>query len=110
MNENIPTPQPDDQSGTPLPVPAEYKMPPPRTPPESEGPGTGTCIALGVLLCIVSTGLCLLIPPIFLAGLAVAIGSLFVKGYRGVFLGFILAIGVALLGAIIYCAGHPLNV
>jgi hypothetical protein len=114
MNENIPTPGPDDQPETPPSVPAAYKMPPPispsgGTPPKSEGPGTGLCIGMGVLLCVVSTALCLLMPPIALAGLAVAIATLFVKGYRGVFLGFILTIGVVLLGTIIYCAGHPMD-
>ena len=44
-----------------------------------------------------------------MAGLALAIATVFVEGYRGVFLGFVLTIGVALLGTIIYCANHPVN-
>jgi hypothetical protein len=114
MNEIIPTPGPDDQPGNPPSVPIEYKMPAPISPPgetplKSEGPGTGICIGMGVLLCIGSVALCLLIPPIFLAGLALAIASLFIKGYRGVFLGYVLTMGVALLVTIIVCAGHPMD-
>jgi hypothetical protein len=76
---------------------------------KSKPPSKKVCTALGVLLFIVSSALAFVFPPLVLAGLIVAIVSLFFQGYRCVFLGYILTIGVLLLGAVIYCAGHPLR-
>jgi len=109
MNENIPEPEPND----PPPVSPEHKLPPPNplpaTSPPTEGPGLALCIILGVLLCIVSAALCFAFPPFIVMGLGLALASLFFPGYRGVGLGYFLTIGVALLGTIIFCSMHPLN-
>lgn len=112
MNEIIPTPESND----PPPVPPEHKLAPPNplVPPSAEPIkqplALGACIGLGVLLCIVSSLLCIVFPPMIVVGLAVAIGSLFFKGYRGIGLGYFLTIGVVLLGTIIYCAAYPLRI
>jgi len=65
------------------------------------------CAFLGFLLFVGSGVLSIVVLPACLLGLIVAIGSLFFKGYRFIFVGYILTIGVLLLGMIIYCSNHP---
>jgi len=67
---------------------------------------------LGIVLIFVAWGLSYLLQnpmPFFFTGIG-AFFTVFFKGYRGIFVGFITTIGVVLLGAIIYCANHPFNV
>jgi len=62
-------------------------------------------LGLGVLLNIVSVLLCLPLqnPTPFVLGALGAFISLFFEGYRGLFVGFILVIGIILLGLAIMC-------
>ena len=66
-------------------------------------------LGLGVLGFIVSVLLCIPMqsPTPFFAGMVGAFVSLFFKGYRGICAGYGLALGLVLLGTIIYCANHP---
>jgi len=95
MNENLPPP---------------FSEPPP-VPPKNSSPLANfqpwQLTGLGALLFIVTTVMSFVIPPMCLLGLAVAIASLFFKGYRLVFVGYIATIGVILLGLVIYCSNHP---
>jgi len=75
----------------------------------SAPPSKKLCTGLGVLLFVVSSGLSFVIPPVCLLGLAAAIASLFFKGYRCIFVGYILTFGVLLLGTVIYCSTHPFD-
>jgi hypothetical protein len=109
MNENNPTPNPDEVPGQKPIVPADQILLVPAVPTSSKPPALGMCIGGGVLLCIVSTALCFVFPPMVVVGLCVAIVSLFFRGYRGVGLGYFLTVGVVLLGMIIYCSIHPLR-
>jgi len=94
------TPPFDSSLATPPPPPAS--IPPPPTPPSKK-----VCTGLGVLLFVVTSGLSFLVPPVCLLGLAIAIGSLFVAGYRCVGAGYFLGLGLLLLGIVIYCSNHP---
>jgi len=72
---------------------------------ENPPPSFKAMLGLGVLLNIGSVLLCLPFQhpaPFFLGALAAFI-SLFFEGYRGIFVGFILVIGVVLLGVAIIC-------
>jgi hypothetical protein len=100
MNEIIPPSDP----GKELPQPASTRLYG-----KSEPPSRKLCAALGFLLFVVSGGLAFLFPPLCLVGFAVAVSSLFFKGYRCIFIGYILTIGLILLGTIIYCSTHPFN-
>ncbi len=65
---------------------------------------------MGSGLFILSTLFTFAFPPLCVLGLIAAIVSLFMKGYRCIFLGYILTVGVVLLGVIIYCSSHPLDI
>ena len=86
---------------TPPPVPPQPAIPPNK--PLSSAAGAG----LGFLLFIVSTAVCYLFPPAFLVGFVAAVVCLFKKGYRSIFVGHIITVGVLLLVAIAYCSIYP---
>ena len=65
---------------------------------------------LGFLLFVLTVPFSIIIPPLGLLGLAAAIGSLFFKGYRLIFVGYIGTFGLILLTTIIYCANNPLEI
>jgi len=96
MNEITPPSDP----GPITPSPASPQIP--GTPPSKK-----FCAGLGSLLFVVTAGLSFVFPPMCLFGLAGAIASLFFPGYRCIFVGYILTIGIILLGLIIYCSNHP---
>jgi hypothetical protein len=62
------------------------------------------CAGLGVLIFFVSIALSFISPLLCLLGFVGAIVTLFFPGYRLIFVGYILTLGVLLLGTIIYCA------
>lgn len=101
MSDINPPPDPGQESPKPIPTRKYYV---------SEPPSKKLCTALGGLLFIGTALLCFLFPPIFFVGLIVAIGSLFFEGYRCIFVGYVLTVGLLLLGVIMYCASHPLNI
>lgn len=76
---------------------------PPRQP-GKKSPSNVVCAGIGVALFVLSIGLAFLIPPAALIGLFIAIVSLFVEGYRYIFLGYILPAGLILLFIIVSCA------
>jgi hypothetical protein len=76
---------------------------------EGAPPSKKACTALGGLLFIVSSGLAFVFPPLCLVGFVAAVISLFFKGYRCIFVGYILAVGLILLAVIIYCANNPVD-
>ncbi len=75
--------------------------------PEVSSPGSTPspmmATGLGALLFIISILLCIVSPIFFLLGFLGAFVCLFLKGYRCVFAGFILMIGVILLGMAVIC-------
>jgi hypothetical protein len=103
MNEDIPPAIPPQSPDVPPPLPGEPGGP-------RQPPGKGLLTFFGVLLFVVTTGLCYFLPPFFLVGLIGAIVSLFFRGYRFVFVGYIGTFGVLLLGAIIYCFAYPMRI
>ena len=94
MNEELPPLPPNE------PKPELIVTEPSRRPPNFWG-----MFALGVLLLILSCGLCApfssLVP--FGIGALGAFVSVFFDGYRGVFMGFLAGIGMSLLVAAIMC-------
>jgi len=92
MSENLPP------SETPSPKPDL----PQRSPPEL---GFGVMFVLGIGLVIVSGIFCLLSQsPVPLGlGALVALVTLFINGWRGVFVGFVTVIGILLLGIVVIC-------
>ena len=78
---------------------------------ENQSPSFAAMLGLGVLLNIVSVLLCLPFqsPAPFILGALAAFIFLFFEGYRGIFVGFILTVGLILLGTIIFCATHPFH-
>jgi len=100
MNEIIPPLEPDKKPPKPIPANLYYK---------SEPPSKKLCTFLGFLLFIVSSGLAFAFPPLCLVGFAVAVASLFFEGYRCIFVGYILTIGLLLLAIIAYCSTHPFD-
>jgi hypothetical protein len=97
MSEIIPPSDPEKGPSQPLPQVSN----------QSSVPGKKFYTGLGILLFIGSAVVTFVIPPACLLGLIVAIGSLFFKGYRFIFVGYILTLGILLLGMIIYCSNHP---
>jgi hypothetical protein len=93
MNE-VPAPGPDQ-------IPA----------PPSRQSKFAAMFGLGIVLIVVSVLVCRFFqsPVPFLGGTLIAFLSLFFRGYRGIFVGYISCVGLALLGTIIYCANHPLH-
>jgi 4-hydroxybenzoate polyprenyltransferase len=90
MSENLPPP----------PVPE-----PPRKEREREPVSFWAMFALGIGLVIISIVSCLMFNhpfPLFIGG-AVALGSLFFDGWRGIFVGAATLIGVVVLGVVIVC-------
>ena len=81
-------------------------LPPvPQSSPPSKPPHFGWMLVLGIVLNLVSFGLCFLVQnpaPIFIIGAGTFV-SVFYDGYRGIFIGFITTIGVALLVSLVVC-------
>ena len=92
---------------TPPPTPQEPQSP--IVPREPSPPNPLLAAGAGALLLIISIAACFIYPPAFFLGLVGAIISLFQKGYRWVFLGYIITIGVLLLCAIAYCSIYPVR-
>jgi hypothetical protein len=105
MNEITPPPSPEPSQ------PPENQ--PPNLPPvvvrSSEPPSKGWCTVIGFLLFLVTSGMSFALPPICVLGFIAAVVSLFFKGYRFIFLGYILPVGLLLLILIAYCSTHPLK-
>lgn len=100
MNEIIPPSEPSKEPPKPAPTVIFDKGKP---------PSKKACTALGFLLFFVSSAMSFVFPPVCLLGLGVAIASLFFPGYRCVFVGYILTVGLILLVLIIYCANNPID-
>jgi len=86
-----------------LPPPSLPDIPPRRR--EKEPSNFWAMFAMGVGLVILTAILCAAFRhpfPLFIGG-AVAVGSLFFDGWRGIFVGAATLIGVVLLGFIIVC-------
>jgi hypothetical protein len=64
---------------------------------------------IGIFIAIFSIPLCIPFqsPAPFIFGFFLAFISLFGKGYRGIFLGFVTTIGLSLLCIVLWCASHP---
>jgi hypothetical protein len=101
MSDIIPPSEPDKEP--PKPIPAT-------THDASEPPSKKLCTFLGFLLFVVSSGLAFVIPPICLLGFVAATASLFFKGYRCIFVGYILTGGLILLAIIAYCSTQPFDI
>lgn len=100
MNENLPPPVPE----APKPMPASSGIQKP-----SGAPTPWKAAGLGALLFIVSAALCFVSPFLTFFGFVFAFACLFIPGYRCIFVGYILAVGLLLLGVIIYCANNPVD-
>ena len=100
MNENLPPSESGEQRSPSLPVKNETKP-----------PKFGVLFGIGILLFIVSVLLCIPFqsPTIFFYGGVAAFVTVFFKGYRGVFVGYISTLGLALLAAIAYCSIYPVR-
>jgi len=64
---------------------------------------------MGFLLFVGSCVLMIVNPLMPLVGFGIAFIFLFVPGYRCIFLGYILTLGVVLLSIIIYCSNNPVR-
>jgi len=70
---------------------------------------------LGASIGLVIVVMSIVLVPVFanpypcLVGFILAFISLFFKGYRSIFLGYIISLGLLFLVVIIYCANHPIN-
>jgi hypothetical protein len=100
MSEIIPPSGPENKTPDPLPV-KNYEA---RKP-----PGKVLCLVIGFALCVFSCGLSAFVPYMFVYGFCLGVASLFVKGYRFIFLGFVLMLGLGLLILIIACASGGLG-
>ena len=100
MNENLPPSQPEESKPPTLPTKSDTS---------SKPPSFGVLFAIGIGLFIGSILLCIPFqsPTVFGFGAVAAFVTLFVKGYRGVFVGYISTLGIVLLGAIVYCSIYP---
>ncbi|HEV3271754.1 MAG TPA: hypothetical protein VGZ93_06180 [Candidatus Methylacidiphilales bacterium] len=101
MNENPPS----ESEGSKPPSLLTKTEAPPKT------PSFGAMFALGIVLFILSIALCIPFqsPTVFFLGAAGAFVTVFFKGYRSIFVGYISTLGLVLLGIIIYCANHPFD-
>ena len=106
MNENMP---PTDL-GKPEATSPAAPLPPVVVPPPRIGPTPWQGGGIGLLIFVISVVLCYANPIFFLIGFAGAVVSLFYKGYRTIFIGYILILGVTLLGVIIYCSTQPFDI
>ena len=95
--------EPTPPSFTPGPPPTVSPQPSPDHKPPTPMVGAG----IGSLILIVSVLLCYVTPLAFLLGFVGAVACLFVKGYRCIFVGYIITVGVLLLAAIAYCSVYP---
>jgi len=98
MNEKLPPSEPVE--------PNPPSIPPSPAPVES-GLSPLAAAGIGAAILVVSTVMCLAFPPAFLVGLVGVIVTLFKKGYRCIFLGYIITLGIFLLCAIGYCSIYP---
>jgi hypothetical protein len=98
MSENIPSPEPKKE----LPESTSEDHPYRET-----APGKGACAAIGVALMVGTIVMGFLVPPLAVIALILAFLSLFFKGYRYIFVGFLLSalivVGLAFLALIIIC-------
>jgi hypothetical protein len=104
MSEIIPPTDPDDKQ----PVPFLNRNDDPNP---SPGPGAVTSALIGFALLVVSIISCFGHLFFALIGLSAAIASLFFKGYRYIFVGFLLTLligtGLIMLALIVICGnGH----
>jgi hypothetical protein len=100
MNEPLSPPEPEP----PKPPSSAFKPEPPPDP-----PNFWAMLGLGVALNIVTLLVCLPAQspmPFIFAALGAFI-SVFFRGYRGIFVGFVGTFGVILLSIVIYCSNHP---
>ncbi len=106
MNESTPPPAPDPDKLPPeLESALYYKQNKSSTPLSKKA-----CAGIGFLLFVISGVLSIGFIGFCLLGLAAAIASLFFKGYRFIFVGYALTLGILLLSATIYCAYNPLRI
>jgi hypothetical protein len=86
-------------------------FPPVRPPDSGSPPHFWAMFARGILLLIVSCALCAMMqsPTPFSFGALGAFVSLFFRGYRGIFVGFVVTTGVVYLAFIVICSalGNP---
>ncbi len=101
MSENLPHSDPQKEPPKPVPKPIYY---------QGEPPNKKFCALLGFILFVISGALAFVFPLLCFGGLIAAIGSLFFQGYRCIFIGYILGLGLLLLCIILYCANHPLHI
>jgi len=102
MNEFPPPFEPEGSKPTPS-APKDEHSPNPPSFRAMFGLGIGL-ISASALICFLSQS-----PMPFLFGGIGAFVSLFFKGYRGIFVGYISTLGLVLLATVIYCANHPLG-
>jgi len=101
MSEIIPPSEPGQEPSQPIPTKVYDK---------NEPPSKKLCTFLGFLLFVVSGGLAYASPLFCFVGFVIAVASLFFAGYRCIFVGYILTLGLILLALIVYCANHPLRI
>jgi hypothetical protein len=105
MNENqppFPPSKPEESKPPSLPIKSDASPKP---------PSFGVMFGLGIVLFILSIALCIPFqsPTVFGFGALGAFVTIFFKGYRGIFVGYISTLGVLLLGAIVYCSIYPVR-
>ena len=100
MNENLPSSESEEPKPPSLPTKIDASPKP---------PSFVAMFGLGIGLFIVSILLCIPFqsPTVFGFGALGAFVTLFFKGYRGIFVGYISTLGIVLLGAIAYCSIYP---
>jgi len=96
MSDQLPPPEPS----SPQPPPFQEK-------PAPVYPAAWKTAGIGALIFIVSAALCFANPVFFLFGFIGAFVSLFIKGYRPIFLGYILCMGLVLLVLTVVCFINP---
>ncbi len=93
------------------PHPPPAPEPPPQRPEADSSPGIGCTIPLGLALLVLSCLACVAFrsPAPFFVGALGALVSLFCKGWRGIFVGFVATIGLVYLALIVICGamGNP---
>ncbi len=81
---------------------------PPASPPPNY-PSPWKAAGIGVLIFIASCLFCVANPFFLLVGFIGAVVPLFIKGYRCIFVGYILCVGLTLLALVIACSIDPPN-
>ena len=106
MNENLPPSLPPEPGSSRDPA----QIPPPPPPPSGRA-NFWKMFGAGIGLVVVSWIACIATghPTPFGVGFVLAVVSLFFPGRRGIFIGFVSSIGVALLVAAIICGAMLTN-